>query len=226
VAEREFTLETLAGPIAPHLLEDGTVRVDMGRARFVSTNIDTGLAAATAPDGVIDAVLEALGSPYRFTFVDVGNPHCVIRVDDPGDIDLPTVGRAIEKHPFFPNRVNVEFIHPEADGSVRMRVWERGVGETQACGTGATAVGAAAVRMGLASSPVVVHLLGGDLVIEVEQDSASGAGSAGRASGIGAGGAADGLKVFMTGPAEEICTCELSEDLLRRLGWPAPVDDR
>ncbi len=64
--------------------------------------------------------------------------------------------------------MNVEFIQSEADGSVRMRVWERGVGETQACGTGATAVGAAAVRLGLATSPVRVHLLGGDLLIEVE----------------------------------------------------------
>ncbi len=207
VREREFALETLAGPITPRLLEDGTVRVDMGRARFVSESIDTSLVAPTTSDGVIDAVLEALGCTYRFTFVDVGNPHCVIRVDDPADIDLPTVGAAIEKHFFFPNRVNVEFIHPEADGSVRMRVWERGVGETQACGTGATAVGAAAVRMGFASSPVTVHLLGGDLVIEVEAEDG-------------------GPRVFMTGPAEEICTCELSEDLLRRLGWPAPSNDR
>jgi diaminopimelate epimerase len=174
---------------------------------------------------VIDAVLQALGCSYRFTFVDVGNPHCVIRVDDPGDIDLPTIGGAIEKHPFFPNRVNVEFIHIDADGSVRMRVWERGVGETQACGTGATAVGAAAVRMGLASSPVTVRLLGGDLLIEVE---VPGAGATGPSGGSEApvGEAAQGLRVFMTGPAEEIFTCELSEELLRRLGWSAPADDR
>ena len=66
--------------------------------------------------------------------------------------------------------MNVEFIRLEADGSVRMRVWERGVGETQACGTGATAVGAACVRLGLATSPVLVHLLGGDLIIEVERE--------------------------------------------------------
>jgi hypothetical protein len=86
---------------------------------------------------------------------------------------------------------------------VRMRVWERGVGETQACGTGATAVGAACVRLGLAESPVLVHLLGGDLVIEVgpQED--------------------DGCRVFMTGPAEEVFSCELSSDFLRRVGWQA-----
>jgi diaminopimelate epimerase len=78
-----------------------------------------------------------------------------------------------------------------------MRVWERGVGETQACGTGATAVGAASVRMGLAQSPVLVHLLGGDLRIDVEE----------------------GYGVFMTGPAEEVFTGSLSRDLLVRAGW-------
>ena len=212
-----FVVETLAGPISPRLLEGGTVRVDMGRARFESANIDMAGLAEPAVGGVVDAELVADGRSYRFTFVDVGNPHCVIVVRDPSAVDLPTVGRAIERHPLFPNRVNVEFIHAETDGSVRMRVWERGVGETQACGTGATAVGAAAVRLGLATSPVTVRLLGGDLLIEVAPaDGACGASSSGSPLG---------LRVFMTGPAEEIFTCELGDDLLRRLGWPAPARD-
>jgi diaminopimelate epimerase len=238
VDESEFTVETLAGAITPRLLPDGTVRVDMGLARFQSGSIDTDLVPVTALDGVIDAVLEAAGDSYRFTFVDVGNPHCVILVDDPACVDLPVVGAAIERHPAFPRRVNVEFIHPEADGSVRMRVWERGVGETQACGTGATAVGAAAVRLGLAVSPVTVRLLGGDLSIEAGwPGSGSSAGDAPLLSAASAAHgppavagvparsgipAPDGLRVFMTGPAEEVFTCELSDDLLRRLGWPAP----
>jgi diaminopimelate epimerase len=202
-AGSEFTVETLAGPITPRLLEGGEVRVDMGRARFQSASVDTGLLAPTMSDGVVDATLDAGGRSHRVTFVDVGNPHCVIPVSDPAEVDLPRIGRAIEHHPAFPNRVNAEFIHVEDDGSVRMRVWERGVGETQACGTGATAVGAAVVRLGLASSPVRVRLLGGDLLIEVGQAEPEGA------------------RVFMTGPAEEICTCELSDELLRRLGRPA-----
>ena len=210
VQASEFVVETLAGPISPRLLAGGMVRVDMGWARFDSANIDTVRLAERPSGDVVDAALEAAGRSYRFTFVDVGNPHCVIVVDDPAAIDLPTIGPAIEKHPMFPNRVNVEFIRPEADGSVRMRVWERGVGETQACGTGATAVGAAAVRLGLATSPVTVRLLGGDLLIEVDRTD---------------GGAASGLRVFMTGPAEEVFTGELSDELLRRLGWPAPAAD-
>jgi diaminopimelate epimerase len=108
-------------------------------------------------------------------------------------------------HPFFPKRANAEFITMEADGSVRMRVWERGVGETQACGTGATAVGAACVRLGLAESPVVVHLLGGDLVIDVQPG--------------GGEGDTGSLRVHMTGPAEEVFSAEISGALLSRLGW-------
>ncbi len=97
----------------------------------------------------------------------------MILVDDPAGFDVSTVGPVIEHHPAFPNRANVEFVRVEADGSARMRVWERGVGETQACGTGATAVGAALVRLGLATSPVLVHLLGGDLTIEVYEAEAT-----------------------------------------------------
>jgi diaminopimelate epimerase len=91
--------------------------------------------------------------------------------------------------------VNVEFIKPEPDGSISMRVWERGVGETQACGTGASAVGAAAVRLGLTTSPVLVHLKGGDLEIEVTSDWAA----------------------TMTGAAEEVYTGALSAELMARL---------
>ncbi len=227
----EFRVETLAGPITPRLLEGGLVRVDMGRARFASASIDMAVLSGGYEDGVVDAALEAAGITYRFTFVDVGNPHCIIVVDDPAAVPLAAIGPAIERHLLFPNRVNVEFICPEPDGSVRMRVWERGVGETQACGTGATAVGVAAVRLGLATSPVTVRLPGGDLVVEVG-DEAGGAAANGSTdhsasdpgdpSESGDHSAGTGLRVFMTGPAEEVFTCTLSDDLLRRLGWPAP----
>jgi diaminopimelate epimerase len=235
VSEKEFVVETLAGPIKPRLREDGSVRVDMGNARFRSANIapaacssvavggaSTSVGAGWAGADVVDALLEAGGREYRFTFVDVGNPHCVIFVDDPATFDVTGVGRIIERHPMFPNRANVEFVRVEPDGSVRMRVWERGVGETQACGTGATAVGAACVRLGRASSPVLVHLLGGDLTIEIEEaNSGDRHAHQGDLNGHPRGG--DSFRVFMTGPAEEVFTCELSAELLRRLGWPAPI---
>jgi diaminopimelate epimerase len=214
-AQDEFVVETLAGAIRPRLLPEGVVRVDMGLARFRSAGVAPD-AAGPAPgaagaggEEVVDRVLEAGGCEYRFTFVDVGNPHCVILVDDPDSFDVAGAGALIERHPFFPKRVNVEFVKIEGDGSVRMRVWERGVGETQACGTGATAVGAAAVRLGLATSPVVVHLAGGDLTVEVDVATA----------------AWGPLPVYMTGPAEEVFTGSLSRDLVRRLGWPERAAD-
>jgi len=194
----EFVVDTLAGPIHPRLLPDGRVRVGMGKARFISDSI------AAAPDTteIVRHELEALGQQFTFTFVDVGNPHCIIVAEDLADLPLAEFGPVIERLPLFPNRVNVEFIRPEADGSVTMRVWERGVGETQACGTGATAVGAAAVRLGLTRSPVVVHLLGGDLEIETDPD----------------------WQMVMTGPAEEVFVGELSPELLKNLGRPVVTE--
>lgn len=223
----EFIVETLAGPIRPRLLADGQVRVDMGRARFRSANIDLSGVREHAVHGVVDAELMVHARRFRFTFVDVGNPHCVIQVTDPATFEVADVGKAVEHHPFFSHRTNVEFIRVEPDGSVRMRVWERGVGETQACGTGATAVGAACVRLGLTESPVTVHLPGGDLLIEVgglEGGDDADAGGAETGAGGADTGAAEGLPVSMTGPAEEVFTAELAPELLLRLGRPAPHD--
>jgi diaminopimelate epimerase len=201
VGAGEFTVETLAGPIKPSLVADDQVRVDMGIARFRTGNIS---AAAGAGD-VVDAVLESKGREYRFTFVDVGNPHCVIQVVDPTAVDVAEIGPRIETHPFFPNRTNVEFIAVRPGASVEMRVWERGVGETQACGTGATAVGAACVRLGLVKSPVVVRLLGGELLIEAEA--------------CCEGPEPGSLHMYMSGPAEKVFSAEASADLLHRVGW-------
>lgn len=191
VSGREFTVETLAGGIRTHLLDGGAVRVDMGRARFESANIDTARVSARAPDGVVDAVLEASGETFRYTFVDVGNPHCVIRVDDPAKVDLAALGPVIEQHPLFPNRVNVEFIRVEDDGSVRMRVWERGVGETLACGTGASASLVAAHLNRLTGRKAVLHLRGGDLKVTWDEQTD---------------------RVSITGPAQEVFSGEWPGD--------------
>ena len=110
--------------------------------------------------------------PYAHTFVSVGNPHVVIPVDDVDAFPLEAVGPELEHHPWFPERANVEVVAPIDRHRVRMRVWERGVGLTRACGTGACAVAVAAVANGTADSPVAVELPGGELVIEVGEDGA------------------------------------------------------
>ena len=125
---------------------------------------------------------DGLPPAERYTFVSVGNPHCVIEVDDPDRLDLAVVGAPIEHHPWFPNRANVEFYRPVAVHELRMRVWERGAGETLSSGSGSSATAVAAIVNGRAASPVVVHLDGGDLTIEVGDD----------------------LAVRLTGPVERI----------------------
>lgn len=211
VQEDEFTVETLAGPIRSRLLPGARVRVQMGQARFLSEAIDQSQLVSIEGagdwrfDGVaVDVPFTFAGLDVHFTFVDIGNPHCVIPIPGLPEFDPSGLGPIIENHTLFPKRVNVEFISVRADGSIDMRVWERGVGETQACGTGATAVGAAAVRLGLAASPVTVHLLGGDLEIEVGPE----------------------WQVVMTGPATQVMEGELSRELLARLGWPGDEDRR
>jgi len=183
-------LETAAGEIVPHLLDEYMVRVDMGTAAFGGDKL-----AGFTGEAVGEA-LHAAGRTFTFTFVDVGNPHCVIQSPWPLDlVPLHEVGPMIETHKFFPGRANVEFVVVLDEHTARMRVWERGVGETRACGTGATATATALVRSGLCSSPVNVELPGGRLIVEVEPD----------------------WHVFMTGPAEEIYHGDCSGEFLRRL---------
>lgn len=160
--------------------DDDRVEVRMGRARF--------------PSGERDDAIEVDGAPVVFAEVSMGNPHAVIAHDDP-DAVVRVLGPAIETDARFPERTNVEFVRVDGPSELTMRVWERGVGETMACGTGACAVGAAAVRLRGAPSPVTVHLPGGDLVVAVDDD----------------------LEVTMTGAAEPVFAGEVSGPLRTRL---------
>jgi diaminopimelate epimerase len=146
---------------------DGVITIDAGRASLDSPDHRPGSGPAPAPE---------------YTFVSIGNPHCVIEVDDPEPLDLAVVGAPIEHHPWFPNRTNVEFYRPVSPHEIRMRIWERGAGETLSSGSGSSAAAVAAVIGGRARSPVTVHLDGGDLTIDVS----------------------DELDVRLTGPVEPI----------------------
>jgi diaminopimelate epimerase len=132
---------------------------DMVAARMAQTRLDGPQYAPTA---------EAF--PYVHTFVSVGNPHVVIPVDDIDTFPLAEEGPELEHHPWFPERANVEIVERIDEHRIRMRVWERGVGETRACGTGACAVAVAGIVNGTATSPVTVQLPGGELMIEVDDD--------------------------------------------------------
>jgi diaminopimelate epimerase len=159
----EISVETLAGVVRPRWAGRDRVRVDMGRPILVPEKIPTTLGGGSGP--VLDALLEVDGEALRVSCVSMGNPHAVIFVDDPDSAPVERLGPRIERHPAFPNRVNVEFVRVVDRGRVRQRTWERGTGETLACGSGACAVGVVSMLRGATDRELVVELRGGELEI-------------------------------------------------------------
>ena len=161
----ELRIETLAGIKTVWLnVEDGTVRsvtVNMG-----SPILERRMIPMAGEGKCIDEELEVEGEKFKITCLSVGNPHCVIFMDNVDAFPVEKIGPKIENHPAFPNRTNVEFAQLIRNNEMKIRVWERGVGETLACGTGACAAVVAANLTGKASGKCIVHLRGGDLNIE------------------------------------------------------------
>ena len=159
-----FSIETAAGEIRPRITGPDTCTVDMGRARLRSKDFPSG-----GDDG--SGTLTVDGRELRFQHVSVGNPQCAIEVEDTPleELDLRALGAPIERHELFPNRTNVSFWRRDGEREITARIFERGVGETLSSGTGATGAAVAAVLRGV-DSPVTVHLDGGDLEVEVEED--------------------------------------------------------
>lgn len=160
------------------------VRVDMGPPILTPDRIPTTLRSPAGPlEPVVDVPIEVAGREFRVTAVSMGNPHCVAFVDEPSDEWVLGVGPTLEFDDRFPNRVNCEFVRVIGRTEVEQRTWERGSGETFACGSGACAVGVAGVLTGRTDRNLLVHLRGGDLTIEWN---------------------ADDNHVYLTGPAVEV----------------------
>lgn len=176
----QISVETLGGIKYLDLtVEDGKVslvKVDMGKPELKADLIPI----LSEREQVIDEPIEVDGKEYHMTGVSMGNPHAVIYVDDVKGLDLEKIGPKFENHERFPKRINTEFVHCIDRQTVEMRVWERGSGETLACGTGACAVAVSSILNDLTDTRVTVKLLGGDLQIEWDREKD---------------------RVFMTGPA-------------------------
>ena len=166
----QISVETLGGIKYLDLtVEDGKVvlvKVDMGKPELKSDLIPI----ISENEKVIDEPIEVDGQVYHMTGVSMGNPHTVIYVDDVKNLDLEKIGPKFENHERFPKRINTEFVHCIDRNTVEMRVWERGSGETLACGTGACAVAVASILNNLTDTRVTVKLLGGDLQIEWDRE--------------------------------------------------------
>jgi diaminopimelate epimerase len=179
-------VETLAGVLALQLFPEADNRdrvqqvcVKMGEPRLQRQEIPM----QGAPGRVLREPLEVAGTRFEVTAVSMGNPHCIVFVDDPDTFDVPYWGPRFERHAAFPEGVNTEFVQVVDAQTFRMRVWERGSGETLACGTGAAAVAVACHLNGRTGRHVTGHLLGGRLDLEWrERDN----------------------QVYMTGPAVEV----------------------
>ena len=186
--KQEIRVETARGVIVPRLLDSGLVMVNMGKPRLMPSEIPFVPAAGEADDALTHIVLVGLES-VPLSCVNMGNPHAVLLVDDVDTAPVARWGEAIESNEQFPERVNVGFMQVLDEGHIRLRVYERGAGETQACGTGACAAVVAGVRLGLlqAASSIRVSLPGGDLHIEWQP----------------------GEDVMMTGPVQTVFEGEL-----------------
>jgi diaminopimelate epimerase len=165
--QKKIRVETAAGTVIPEVMMDGTnqvtsVRVDMGEPVMACPEIPFISDADTAIEESIDM---GEGRMVVATVLWVGNPHAVVFVKNLSDVDVKTQGRALETHPRFPEKTNVEFIEVVDDQTVKMKVWERGAGITLACGTGACAALVAAHLTGRTKNQAIVHLDGGDLSI-------------------------------------------------------------
>jgi diaminopimelate epimerase len=184
-----FSIETIAGEIRPTITSESTCRVDMGRARLTSKDFP-------GPDDGCGEV-EAGGRRWRFQHVSIGNPQCAIRVDSTEELerlDLGELGPPIQTDPQFPNRTNTSFWTELSPGTIRARIFERGVGETLSSGTGACGAAVAHVLRG-GDTPVTVRLDGGELEVDVDES----------------------LHVDLTGWALPVYRGELSPELISEL---------
>lgn len=185
-----ISVETLGGIKYLDLtVENGKValvKVDMGNPILTPEQVPV----IADGESAVDEPICVDGVEYRMTCVSMGNPHAVVYMEDVDNLDIEKIGPSFENHERFPNRVNTEFVKVLDRETAQMRVWERGSGETLACGTGACAVAVACILNGLTDNKVRVKLLGGDLLIEWDKEKDT---------------------VYMTGPAEIVFDGEWKE---------------
>jgi diaminopimelate epimerase len=177
-AKKKIRVQVKKGIIELDVRNDGQVRVDMGPPQLSPAQVPF-----QADMDQLTHVLEVDGQPYDIAALSMGNPHAVMRVNDVASYPVQTLGPRIEHHPRFPERVNAGFLEVVDRQHAKLRVWERGAGETQACGTGACAAAVTAIAQGWMDSPLTLELPGGQLALEW---------------------AGPGQPVMMTGPAVRV----------------------
>lgn len=194
--EKIFTIETPGGIVTAEIVEErngkaSIVKVDMGKAIFDAAKVPVNVER----DECIDQILHLHDQSFRINCVSVGNPHCVILVDELDEAEVKTYGSDIENHPMFPNRINVQFAKVISPTEVEVMIWERGAGWTLASGSSSCAVAATVIKRGLTERNLTIKMPGGSLRIEIDEE----------------------WNIRMTGEVREIASGFLSPELIEDL---------
>jgi diaminopimelate epimerase len=193
VRAKEFQIKTLGGIVSVQVKDKNAnlIRIDMGKVTFVSNEIPV----SGPRREVVKETLDIDGTPFKVTCLSIGNPHCVIHMDEVSEEKARKLGPFVEKHSQFPNRINMQIVKVLDRANIDIRIWERGAGYTLASGSSSCAAAAATHKLGLVDNRITVHMPGGELLIEI---------------------APDGI-VTMTGPVEGTFQGKFHNDLERRL---------
>ena len=208
VGSRTFDIETKGGVVRCLVLDDGKrVQVEMGRVSFWSKDIPV----AGEPREVLQEPITIGKETFRFSGATIGNPHCVIPVQDLTPELAKKYGPLLEVHPLFPNRTNVQFLKVLDRNNIRIEIWERGAGYTLASGSSSSAAAAVARKLGLCDSQITVHMPGGELSISVDEN----------------------FGIVMVGPVTRIAEGQLSDEMFQgiwtekgKAAWTSPIPFR
>lgn len=193
VTETQFTIVTSGGIVRARIEDDlaNLIRIEMGRITFLSTEIPV----KGRTRQVIDEALEIDGETYKVTCLSIGNPHCVIPIEDISERKARQLGPQVENHGMFPNRINMQLLRVIDRANIEIRIWERGAGYTLASGSSSCAAAGAAHKLGLVDDKVNVKMLGGNLLVEIGPDK----------------------RILMTGPVEGVFEGRFHRDLKGRI---------
>lgn len=193
VRSREFQIQTLGGIVSVQVKDDvaGLIRINMGKVTFVSDEIPV----AGDKREVVNEALDVNGVDFKVTCLSIGNPHCVIPLEQVSEERARAIGPFVENHQRFPNRINMQLLKVVDRANIDIRIWERGAGYTLASGSSSCAAACAAHKLGLVDNDITVHMPGGQLHIEIADDG----------------------EIFMTGPVEGTFQGTFHPDLEKRI---------
>jgi len=193
VDKKDFSIKTLGGMVKVHIQDDAAnlIKINMGKVTFISTEIPV----TGKKREVVNEPLKVCGAEYKVTCLSIGNPHCVIPMEQVSEEKAKELGPFVENHKMFPNRINMQLLKVIDRNNIEIRIWERGAGYTLASGSSSCAAAAAAYKLGLVERKVNVKMPGGNLFIEID----------------------DNGEIYMTGPVEGVFEGRFHLDLMEKI---------